>query len=71
MIPITDNNWALSVAVFLPLAGIAVMMFIPRAEEQLHKLVALVTALATAGVGVYRRLGFEAFGEITEYKPPG
>jgi NADH-quinone oxidoreductase subunit M len=59
MIPITDNNWALSVAVFLPLAGIAVMMFIPRAEEQLHKLVALVTAVATAGVGVFLLVSFD------------
>ena len=59
MIPITDNNWALSVAVFLPLAGIAVMLFIPRAEEQLHKLVALVTAVATAGVGVYLLVAFD------------
>jgi ribosomal protein S18 acetylase RimI-like enzyme len=25
---------------------------------------------AAAGVGVYRRVGFEVFGEITEYKPP-
>ncbi len=25
---------------------------------------------ALEGVGLYRRLGFEAFGEITEYKPP-
>lgn len=30
-----------------------------------------VLQAAPAGVGVYRRLGFEAFGEITEYKPPG
>ena len=59
MIPITDNNWALSVAVFLPLAGVAVMLFIPRAEEQLHKLVALVTSLATAGVGVYLLVTFD------------
>ena len=59
MIPITDNNWALSVAVFLPLAGVAVMLFIPRAEEQLHKLVALVTSLATAGVGVYLLASFD------------
>ena len=50
---ITNNNWALSVGVFLPLVGVAVMMFIPRAEEQLHKAVALVTAAATLGVGIW------------------
>jgi NADH-quinone oxidoreductase subunit M len=59
MIPITDNNWALSVAVFLPLVGVAVMLFIPRAEENLHKAVALITALATAGVGVYLLVAFD------------
>ena len=26
---------------------------------------------ATAGVGVYPRLGFTAFGEISDYKPKG
>lgn len=30
-----------------------------------------VLQAAAAGVGVYRRLGFAAFGEITEYKPEG
>ncbi|RIK37019.1 MAG: N-acetyltransferase [Chloroflexi bacterium] len=25
---------------------------------------------AAAGVGIYKRVGFEVFGEITEYKPP-
>jgi NADH-quinone oxidoreductase subunit M len=59
MIPITDNNWALSVAVFLPLAGVAVMLFIPRGEEQVHKLVALVTTIATAGMGVYLLTAFD------------
>ncbi len=48
-----DQNWVLSVGTFLPLAGVLVMLFIPKAEEQLHKLVALVTALATLGVGIF------------------
>ena len=29
-----------------------------------------VLQAADAGVGIYRRLGFEVFGEIAEYKPP-
>jgi NADH-quinone oxidoreductase subunit M len=51
-----DNNqfltdWGLTLMVFLPLAGALVMMLIPRSEEAAHKWVALVVALATAGIG--------------------
>ena len=53
---IPDQNWLLSVGTFLPLAGVLVMMFIPRTEEMLHKQIALVTALATMGVGIYTLL---------------
>ncbi|MGH9084149.1 MAG: complex I subunit 4 family protein [Acidimicrobiales bacterium] len=52
-----DNNefltdWGLSLIIFLPLVGALVMMLIPKAEEQLHKVIALVASLASAGVGV-------------------
>jgi NADH-quinone oxidoreductase subunit M len=52
-----DNNdfltdWGLSLMVFLPLAGALVMMLIPKAEEQLLKVVALGASLASAAVGV-------------------
>ena len=53
-----DQNWVLSVGTFLPLAGVLVMLLIPKAEEQLHKLVALVTALATLGVGIFTLMQF-------------
>jgi NADH-quinone oxidoreductase subunit M len=46
------DDWALTLAVFLPLVGAVVMMAIPKAEEGLHKLIALVTTVVTAGVGV-------------------
>src|SRR3954454_22017086 len=49
---ITNDNWLLSVGTFLPLVGVLIMLFIPRAEEQLHKLIALVTAAATFAFGV-------------------
>src|SRR5687767_8298763 len=48
----TFDDWALTLAVFIPLVGAVVMLLIPRAEEGLHKLVALVTTVVTAGVGV-------------------
>ena len=54
-----NSNWVLSVGTFLPLVGVIVMLFIPKAEEELHKLVALVTALATLGVGVYTLTKFD------------
>ncbi|HVM51594.1 MAG TPA: NADH-quinone oxidoreductase subunit M [Acidimicrobiales bacterium] len=56
------KDWALSLGVFLPLVGAAVMMVVPRAEEQLHKLIALVTSLATMAVGVYLLVDFD-YGE--------
>jgi NADH-quinone oxidoreductase subunit M len=51
-----DNNqfltdWGLTLMVFLPLAGALVMLLIPRAEENVHRWVALLVTLATAGVG--------------------
>jgi NADH-quinone oxidoreductase subunit M len=57
---ITDNNWALSVVTFLPLVGAAVMMFlIPKADEALNKVVAIVTAAATMGVAIYIAATFD------------
>ncbi|MCU1453641.1 MAG: proton-translocating NADH-quinone oxidoreductase, chain [Acidimicrobiales bacterium] len=46
------NGWGLTAATFLPLVGLAVMMLIPKAEETLHKVVALVTSLAVFAIGV-------------------
>jgi len=46
------NHWGLTAATFLPLVGAALMMVIPRAEEALHKLVALLTTLAVFAIGV-------------------
>ena len=56
---ISDQNWVLTVGTFLPMAGVLVMLLIPKAEELLHKQVALVTALATLVVGVYTLIKFD------------
>ena len=56
---ITDQNWLLSVGTFLPLAGVLVMLFVPRSEEYWHKVIALVTAAATLGVGIYTLTQFD------------
>ena len=54
-----DQNWVLSVGTFLPMVGVLIMLFIPKAEEELHKTVALLTAIATLGVGIYTLTQFD------------
>jgi NADH-quinone oxidoreductase subunit M len=46
------DHWGPSLAVFLPLVGAALMMLIPKVEEDLHKVIALVTSLAVFVVTV-------------------
>ena len=61
MVYLTDSakNWLLPVGVFLPVVGILVLAVIPRAEEQLMKIVALLTALATAAIGIVTLASFD------------
>jgi NADH-quinone oxidoreductase subunit M len=56
---IRDQNWLLSVGTFLPLIGVAIMLVIPAAEEQLHKLIAVLTSAVTLGVGIYTLTQFD------------
>jgi NADH-quinone oxidoreductase subunit M len=53
-----SDNWILTVGTFLPLAGVFVMMFIPRGQELLHKQIALLTALATMAIGIVALINF-------------
>jgi NADH-quinone oxidoreductase subunit M len=46
------TDWGLTLMVFLPVAGALVMLLIPRANEQAHKVIALVASLASAGMGI-------------------
>jgi NADH-quinone oxidoreductase subunit M len=46
------DDWGLTVATFLPAVGAVVMLVIPRKEEEIHKLLALVVSLVTAGIGI-------------------
>src|SRR5688500_17010548 len=52
------EEWALTLAVFLPLAGALLMMLIPRESEGTLKLTALVTTLVTFAVGIYLLVEF-------------
>jgi len=44
------DDWGLILAVFLPLAGAAVMMLVPKEDEDAHKWVSLLTSLAVLAV---------------------
>ena len=46
------DSWALTLVVFLPALGAALLIAVPRRAENLMKMVALATTLATAAVGV-------------------
>ena len=46
------DDWALTLAVFIPLVGMAIVMLIPSAEEQAIKTVALLASLVTLAVGI-------------------
>src|SRR3954462_743713 len=53
------DHWALSLAIFLPMAGALVLMVLPRESEDTLKGVALVTSLATLVAGVYILFQFD------------
>jgi NADH-quinone oxidoreductase subunit M len=46
------QEWALTLAIFVPAVGLAVILLIPRAQETAIKTAALVTTLVTLAVGV-------------------
>ena len=53
------HDWGLAVITFVPLIGAAVMLLIPKDEEQLHKAVALVTSLVAFAVGIWLLVKFD------------
>ena len=46
------DDWALTLAVFIPLVGMAVVLLLPKAQEQAVKVTALVASLASLGIGI-------------------
>jgi NADH-quinone oxidoreductase subunit M len=56
---LTNDNWLLSVGVFLPLVGVLVLLFIPKADEEMQKAVAMLAAVATLVFGVITLLKFD------------
>ncbi len=53
------DNWALTLAMFLPMAGAALLLLIPKENELFIKQVALATTIATAGVGAWLLKNFD------------
>jgi NADH-quinone oxidoreductase subunit M len=60
------DDWALTLAVFLPAVGVAALLFMPRAQEQAIKVTALLTAVLTGavGVGILARFDYDASGAL-------
>jgi NADH-quinone oxidoreductase subunit M len=56
---LTNDNWLLSVGVFLPLVGVLALVFWPKADELGQKTIAMATAVATLAVGVYTLIQFD------------
>ena len=53
------TDWGLTLLVFLPLVGVAIMAFLPGENEGSHKMLALVASLATAAVGIALMVDFD------------
>jgi NADH-quinone oxidoreductase subunit M len=47
-----DSGWGLTLAIFLPVVGMAIVVMIPREQELAIKSVALLTTVATLGVSI-------------------
>ena len=53
------DSWGVTLAVFLPAAGMVVVLAIPKAQERALKLTTLATALATLAVGIMMLARFD------------
>ena len=60
---LTADNWLLSLGVFLPMAGVVLMLFVPKANERLVKQLGIANveaAIKSAEAGNQLRLNTEA-----------
>jgi NADH-quinone oxidoreductase subunit M len=46
------QDWGLTAMVFAPLAGVAIMMLFPKDADGTHKMLAMLTSLVTAAIGI-------------------
>ena len=69
----TTNNWLLSLGTFLPLAGVLVMLFIPKRGGGAGQAASrIVTAAATLAVGIYTltQFDYDQAGEAAVLRRP-
>jgi NADH-quinone oxidoreductase subunit M len=57
------NDWGITLMVFLPLVGAAIMMVVPGRDEELHKLLALLFSVGTAVAGALLLIDFDRGGD--------
>src|SRR5690349_1943539 len=53
------ETWGLTLVTFIPVVGAVIVMAVPKGEETLVKLVALVATLGTAVMGILLMLDFD------------
>ncbi len=53
------NSWGITVMVFAPLVGVAIMMLVPEKDEDLHKSIALLSTVVSAAVGILLLRNFD------------
>jgi NADH-quinone oxidoreductase subunit M len=60
------DDWALTLAVFIPLIGMVLVLLIPRVHETAIKVTALGTAVLTGavGIGILADFNYEASGKL-------
>ncbi|MBK5289712.1 MAG: NADH-quinone oxidoreductase subunit M [Acidimicrobiia bacterium] len=60
------HDWALTLAIFLPAVGLGILLILPKAEEQLAKVVALGTSLVTlaVGIGILADFNYDKAGDL-------
>jgi NADH-quinone oxidoreductase subunit M len=66
---LTADNWLLSAGVFTPLAGVLVMLFLPRTRDLELKVVALVASVVTLAFGIVTlaRFDYDQAGTLQFY----
>jgi len=60
------DTWGLSLVVFVPVVGAALLLLVPREEEQTVKALALLTTLVTFGftIGVLAKFDYDRTGDL-------